>query len=360
MHISLHGRSSISKISGRPPKLCWNSTVSEVHIVCDLEEQSGSLLIPRKYLCFFILAGNGWRYRHKMVTVGITGTIWNIGRNRDYPSSCCISGALRYERSSESLKAIECHAMSTFVALWSPISSPYGDVQLWGFASNKVMRSIILAMHLRCPKLSPGDECTMGDTHATSVRYAELELVIEFSTNLIKQLVFKVLLHVSSVQIWKIIVVVTNVVIVDKGLHPWQRLCQSEFGRAAAGLANRLRPPTFAEPFSDRSPSAGVNCNASSITPDKDARLKCSLTRIRGTIRSKDSMDLISPEQVIARRSVPTTRSINDKRPLAKDLSYHLSQLSQRRRPSPLKELFQYVHPGILSFAGGIATLRLC
>ena len=65
-------------------------------------------------------------------------------------------------------------------------------------------------------------------------------------------------------------------------------------------------------------------------------------------------MDTISVDQVLVlkdRENAPS--SPKDKRPAAKDLSHHLSQLSQRRRPSPLKELFQYIHPGILSFAGG-------
>ena len=67
-------------------------------------------------------------------------------------------------------------------------------------------------------------------------------------------------------------------------------------------------------------------------------------------------MDTVSPEQILTRRSYPRPLSEKDKRPPAKDLSHHLSQLSQRRRPSPLKELFQYIHPGILSFAGGFTV----
>ena len=66
-------------------------------------------------------------------------------------------------------------------------------------------------------------------------------------------------------------------------------------------------------------------------------------------------MDTVSPEQILEKRSYdyPRPRGPKDERPPSKDLSHHLSQLSQRRRPSPLKELFQYIHPGILSFAGG-------
>ena len=65
-------------------------------------------------------------------------------------------------------------------------------------------------------------------------------------------------------------------------------------------------------------------------------------------------MDTISPDQVLALKDHENGTSPRDKRPEAKDLSHHLSQLSRRRRPSPLKELFQYIHPGILSFAGGL------
>lgn len=65
-------------------------------------------------------------------------------------------------------------------------------------------------------------------------------------------------------------------------------------------------------------------------------------------------MDTISPDQVLALKDRENGTSPRDERPEAKDLSHHLSQLSQRRRPSPLKELFQYIHPGILSFAGGL------
>jgi hypothetical protein len=69
-------------------------------------------------------------------------------------------------------------------------------------------------------------------------------------------------------------------------------------------------------------------------------------------------MDTVSPEGIIALRTNAARFSADDKRPPAKDLSHHLSQLSQRRRASPLKELFQYIHPGILSFAGGTLTWR--
>ena len=65
-------------------------------------------------------------------------------------------------------------------------------------------------------------------------------------------------------------------------------------------------------------------------------------------------MDTISPDQVFPLKEHETKRSPRDKRPAAKDLSHHLSELSRRRRPSPLKELFKYIHPGILSFAGGM------
>ena len=65
-------------------------------------------------------------------------------------------------------------------------------------------------------------------------------------------------------------------------------------------------------------------------------------------------MDTISPDQVLALKVRENRTVPRDKRPLAKDMSHHLSQLSQRRRPSPLKELFRYIHPGILSFAGGL------
>ena len=65
-------------------------------------------------------------------------------------------------------------------------------------------------------------------------------------------------------------------------------------------------------------------------------------------------MDTITAEEVLAARQHVHTISPRDQRPAAKNLSHHLSQLSQRRRPSPLKELFQYIHPGILSFAGGL------
>jgi hypothetical protein len=64
-------------------------------------------------------------------------------------------------------------------------------------------------------------------------------------------------------------------------------------------------------------------------------------------------MDTVSPEQVWAARASSRVFSCEDTRPDAKDLSHHLSALSKSRRPSPLKELFQYIHPGILSFAGG-------
>jgi hypothetical protein len=64
-------------------------------------------------------------------------------------------------------------------------------------------------------------------------------------------------------------------------------------------------------------------------------------------------MDTVSEQQVLAARDRSKKVSATDKRPEAKDLSHHLSELSKRRRPSPLKELFQYIHPGILSFAGG-------
>lgn len=64
-------------------------------------------------------------------------------------------------------------------------------------------------------------------------------------------------------------------------------------------------------------------------------------------------MDTFSPDQVLALKDRENATSPRDKRPPAKDLSHHLSELSKRRRPSPLKELFQYIHPGILSFAGG-------
>jgi hypothetical protein len=69
-------------------------------------------------------------------------------------------------------------------------------------------------------------------------------------------------------------------------------------------------------------------------------------------------MDTVSPEQILEKRSYdyPRPKAAKDDRPPSKDLSHHLSQLSQRRRPSPLKELFQYIHPGILSFAGGILS----
>jgi hypothetical protein len=51
-----------------------------------------------------------------------------------------------------------------------------------------------------------------------------------------------------------------------------------------------------------------------------------------------------------------TPRSLDpeDKRPLAKDLTHHLSELSNGRSESPLKELFKHIHPGMLLFAGGI------
>jgi len=64
-------------------------------------------------------------------------------------------------------------------------------------------------------------------------------------------------------------------------------------------------------------------------------------------------MDTVTLDQVIAARASSKVVSPQEKRPAAKDLSHHLSELSKRRRPSPLKELFQYIHPGILSFAGG-------
>ena len=64
-------------------------------------------------------------------------------------------------------------------------------------------------------------------------------------------------------------------------------------------------------------------------------------------------MDTISVDQVLVLKDRGSAPSPKDKRPAAKDLSHHLSQLSRRRRPSPLKELFPYIHPGILSFAGG-------
>jgi hypothetical protein len=67
-------------------------------------------------------------------------------------------------------------------------------------------------------------------------------------------------------------------------------------------------------------------------------------------------MDTAPLEQVFTLKTQEKTTSPRDKRPAAKDLSNHLSQLSRRRRPSPLKELFQYIHPGILSFAGGIGA----
>ena len=66
-------------------------------------------------------------------------------------------------------------------------------------------------------------------------------------------------------------------------------------------------------------------------------------------------MDTVSPDQVLSLRERENKSSPRDRRPAAKDLSHHLSALSQRRRPSPLKELFQYIHPGMLSFAGGMA-----
>ena len=65
-------------------------------------------------------------------------------------------------------------------------------------------------------------------------------------------------------------------------------------------------------------------------------------------------MDTVSVEEVLATRAQERETLAEDKRPDAKDLSHHLSELSKRRRPSPLKELFQYIHPGILSFAGGM------
>ena len=65
-------------------------------------------------------------------------------------------------------------------------------------------------------------------------------------------------------------------------------------------------------------------------------------------------MDTVSLEGVAATRRSPNRSLSDDERPRAKDLSNHLSKLSQRRRPNPLKELFKYVHPGILSFAGGM------
>jgi hypothetical protein len=65
-------------------------------------------------------------------------------------------------------------------------------------------------------------------------------------------------------------------------------------------------------------------------------------------------MDTVSVEEVLATRAQERETFAEDKRPDAKDLSHHLSELSKRRRPSPLKELFQYIHPGILSFAGGM------
>jgi hypothetical protein len=72
-------------------------------------------------------------------------------------------------------------------------------------------------------------------------------------------------------------------------------------------------------------------------------------------------MDTVSPDQVLSLKERENKTSPQDKRPAAKDLSHHLSELSRRRRPSPLKELFQYIHPGILSFAGGMTYGRsLC
>lgn len=67
-------------------------------------------------------------------------------------------------------------------------------------------------------------------------------------------------------------------------------------------------------------------------------------------------MDVTSLEQALAFKNQEKIRCPRDKRPAAKDLSHHLSQLARHRRPSPLKELFKYIHPGILSFAGGIRT----
>jgi len=65
-------------------------------------------------------------------------------------------------------------------------------------------------------------------------------------------------------------------------------------------------------------------------------------------------MDTVSPDQLMRHHSYNDTKTPRDGRPVAKDLSHHLSKLAKSRRPSPLKELFQYIHPGILSFAGGI------
>jgi hypothetical protein len=65
-------------------------------------------------------------------------------------------------------------------------------------------------------------------------------------------------------------------------------------------------------------------------------------------------MDTVSLDQLLTLRSYGHTKTSRDGRPVGKDFSHHLSKLAKSRQPSPLKELFQYMHPGMLSFAGGI------